>query len=323
MTMRKYTGCAIAFGIALMLSAATDAGAQTRTTSEKRIPVSKDQGVRRESNGDVVISAEIARVDALEATAAALRQRLDALEAANATLTSLASRTDANERMISTLTDSLRLVRSEITSVRSQLAEANARTAALGDSLYRLNQRVAKMGHGSLFGHSGFYVGAGTGANFTSSTLKSNGYEEGLNVTFPIGWSKPGTLLGVRAELGAQTFDGRNVAGFSNPDPRILSAIGMVTLNLPFNSAKTNSFYLMGGGGSYMFKDIYPGSALNTRFGNVASNNSVTKWGINAGAGLDLHVLGATSLFVQTSYTSVSANGSIRWIPVTAGVTLR
>jgi hypothetical protein len=152
-----------------------------------------------------------------------------------------------------------------------------------------------------------------------------------MNVTVPIGWSKPEFPIGVRAEFGLNSFNGRSyVPGFVNQDPLLYSGTAMLTLNLPMNTAKNNVFYLMGGGGAFRFRDMGTSSALNDRLGG--GSTSVTKFGVTGGAGLELRILGATSLFVQSAYTNVFAEKSlvgagsgrnIGWIPLIAGLTLR
>ena len=335
-----------AIGLALTLSLATPASAQTTTaqdsvrrqaTSTTRIPVRKDQNGTygtRESRGEVVYTSNRALLDSLATAAAADRVRLDsALTAAN----SASTRADDAARSAAAMQDSLRVVRGELSTVN---ARATSLGIALNDSIARLGTSVRRIDNrwrnGSIFGHSGFYMGLGTGANFTTGTLKDIGYYEGLNVVLPIGWHRQGNAIGIRSELGVQTFDGRSVGAFSNPDPKVYSAIGMLTLHLPLNTAKTNNFYLMGGAGAYMFRDLTSGSALGDRLGASASqgtaSSNVSKLGVTGGAGLDLHILGATSFFIQSrltnlfgdaSQTGVGGSKNLRWIPLVAGFTLR
>jgi hypothetical protein len=85
--------------------------------------------------------------------------------------------------------------------------------------------------------------------------------------------------------------------GFQNVDPRLYTASAQVMMNLPFNEAKTNLLYLMGGAGAYMFDRVGESSTLNNRMGD--SDGQVTKLGLTAGAGLEFRILGATSLFVR------------------------
>ena len=289
----------------------------TPAVSQQRIPVRKDQLVSRESFGEVALSAEIARITALEKTIASLEQRLASAEAAAMNAT---ARSEATERLVVALKDSLATAR----------ADFAARAAELSDAMQLINGRITSLRNGSLFGHSGFYVVLGSGMNFTTGTLNDIGYRPGPNVLIPIGWSKAGFPL-VFHRVGVQSFEGAVVPEFRNSDPALYTATAMATLNLPINSAKTNLFYLMGGGGAFLFHSFGSSSALNDRLGGAAKN--VTKWGVIGGAGLELHVLGATSLFVESSFTNVFAERSklntldgsknLRWVPLTAGVMLR
>jgi hypothetical protein len=240
------------------------------------------------------------------------------------------SRVTVLERRIDALTDSLHFVQEELATARAELTAAVARTYALEGQVGDLRQSLTALRHGSLFGNSGFYVGVGSGAGIVTGTMRNVGYGTGLNVTVPIGWSKAGVPLGVRTEWAMQSFEGRLGKGFANPDPMVFSGTAMLTLNLPLNQARTHQFYLMGGGGAYMFRDIGLASALNDRFDGAETR--VTKWGVTGGAGLELHVLGATALFVEVPFTNVFADESaigapggrnLRWMGVVAGVTLR
>jgi len=183
---------------------------------------------------------------------------------------------------------------------------------------------------GSLFGQSGFYMGAGTGANFTTSTLKGIGYKEGINVEVPIGWSRTDFPIGVRGEVGVQSFRGRFVPSYTNQDPVLYTGTLMATLNLPLNDAGTTFFYVMGGGGAYNFHHFGVASTLNEKL--AATSTSETRFGVTGGAGLEIRVLGATSLFVESNYTNVFVDKNklstdvartLRWVPIVAGVTLR
>jgi hypothetical protein len=282
-----------------------------------------------------MISPDRARLDSLALAVEADRQRDEALAASTA---AIAAKTDALALSLAAVADSLRTVRSDVATVRGELTTVATRANVLADSVRILDQRLYKLRNGSIFGNSGFYVGVGTGANFTVSTLNDIGYKEGLNVMVPIGYHKQGTTLGVRAELGIQTFDGRLIASFANPDPKIYTAIGMLTAHLPLNAAKTNNFYVMGGGGAYMFRDIGGNSSIREFLGSsttAGSTSNTTKFGVTGGAGLEFHILGAANVFVESRYTNVfgkaPANGNtlgvsgknLAWIPLTAGFTFK
>ncbi|HEX9564824.1 MAG TPA: hypothetical protein VF981_12660 [Gemmatimonadaceae bacterium] len=334
MRLQPYTPRATVFCVALALSSTAVANAQIdttrRDTSDIRIRMTKDQAgiVRRESGGEV-LSAGMARLDSLEAAAANYRQRLDSLEAANA---AFGSRSAAMEARIAALSDSLAATRSEISTLREDLASTAARLTEVDSRLQNLNQRFDRFRNRSLFGNSGFYIGVGTGANFTSGTLHDLGYTDALNVTVPIGWSKPGRLLGLRTEWSVQRLEGVRSGPYFNPDPTVYSGVAMITLSVPLSSR--NSASLMGGGGFYQFRDFGSTSGLADRFSSsVDDPDSETKWGFNAGAGLEFHILGATSLFMQTAVTNIAADEppagasipgrNLRWMPVLVGLMLR
>jgi hypothetical protein len=321
----------VALAVALTTYVSADAAAQGDTTrrpaSEQRIPVRKGQVIRQESGGEVALPPAFERIDALENTAAGLRVRLALLERVNA---DLRTRTESTERDMKTVRDSMRMVEYEVYALRRDLSEATAFNVTLSDSLARINARIEALNRSnSVFGFSGFYVGAGGGANLTTGTLHKIGYHPSFNVSVPIGWSRPDALLGWRTEFGMQLFEGTLIQGFRNPDPTLYSATGMVTINLPLNLARNHLLYLMGGGGMFLFRDFGPASGLADR---LATSSTTTRWGVSGGAGLELHILGATSLFVESSITNVfvhrgsgvgGAGRNLRWIPIVAGLQLR
>jgi hypothetical protein len=349
MRVRRCIVGAIAVSVAFTVSAISTVEAQTDTTradttrarSTTRIPVQKDRSFsstnqtrRRESTGEVMISPDRAKLDSLALEAEANRQRDEALAASTA---AVAAKTDALAVTVASVADSLRTVRGELTTVRGELTTVATRANVLADSVRILDQRLFRLKNGSIFGNSGFYAGIGTGANFTMGTLDDIGYKEGLNVVVPLGYRKQGSTLGFRGELGVQTFDGRAFSSFANPDPKIFSAVAMLTAHLPLNAAKSHNFYVMGGGGAYAFRDIGGASSLREHLGGTTTSGSTTtnttKWGVTGGAGLEFHILGAANLFVQTKFTNVFgeepsgttgvSGKNLSWIPVTAGFTFK
>lgn len=346
MRLQRWTSCAMGLSVALTLSALAEAKAQTdttrRDTSQVRIPVrkgmstarvdgmSRESGVtRRESAGDVA-TLTILRIDSLEAVSREYKTRLDSLEAANA---AAATRNAALEARINSLSDSLAAANTALAALREELNATNTRLSEVDTRLQGLNTRFNNFRHRSLFGNSGFYVGLGTGASYTSGTLRNIGYESAPLLTMPIGWHKPGSMLGLRTEWSLARLEGVADAGFFNPDPTVASGVALATFAFPINSAKTNSFYLMGGGGFYMFRDFGTGSGLADKFSgsDESAGDTETKFGFQAGAGLEFHILGATSLFVQSSLTNVAADRgtsgeegrNLRWMPVVIGFQLR
>jgi opacity protein-like surface antigen len=346
MRLQRWTSCAMGLSVALTLSALAEAKAQVdttrRDTSQVRIPVRKGMSVdgvsrestsggvtRRESAGDVA-TLTILRIDSLEAVTRDYKTRIDALEAAN---TAAATRNAALEARINSLSDSLAAANTALAALREELNATNTRLSEVDTRLQGLNTRFNNFRHRSLFGNSGFYVGLGTGASYTSGTLRNIGYESAPLLTMPIGWHKPGSMLGLRTEWTLARLEGVQSGAFFNPDPTVASGVALATFAFPINAAKTNSFYLMGGGGVYMFRDFGVGSGLSDKFtgSDESSGDTETKFGFQAGAGLEFHILGATSLFVQSSLTNVAADRgtsgeegrNLRWMPVVFGFQLR
>jgi len=189
----RSTSSAIALGLALTAAATAVASAQTDSTrqrqdstqqdstrtqarSTRRIPVQKDRDFSRANRrmrdsvttdtamGEVVINRDSIRIDSLTSAAALDRARLDSIEA----------RANNLDRSVAGFTDSLRTVRTEMTAANTR---TTAMVTALNDSITQLNQRWDRFQNGSIFGNSGFYMGAGAGANFTNGTLKDIGYQ--------------------------------------------------------------------------------------------------------------------------------------------------
>ena len=347
MKLQRWTSCAMGLSVALTALASV---AKAQDTSQVRIPVRKGsttarvegtststRGVtRRESAGDVA-TLTILRIDSLEAVSREYKTRLDSLEsalgAANTANTALTTRTAALEARINALSDSLATANTALAALREELNATNTRLSEVDTRLQGLNTRFSNFRNRSLFGNSGFYIGLGTGASYTSGTLRNIGYESAPLLTMPIGWHKPGSMLGLRTEWTLARLEGVSDAGFFNPDPTVASGVALATFAFPINSAKTNSFYLMGGGGVYMFRDFGVGSGLSDKFtgSDESGGDTETKFGFQAGAGLEFHILGATSLFVQTSLTNVTADRgtvgnegrNLRWMPVVIGFQLR
>ena len=346
MKLQRWTSCAMGLSVALTLSAV---GARAQDTSQVRIPVRKGNSTAtvggsrqtgttsttatgittRESGGDVA-TLTMLRIDSLENVTAEYKTRLDALEAANA---AAASKNAALEARINALADSLATANTALAALREELNATNTRLTDVDGRLQNLNQRYDRFRHRSLFGNSGFYIGLGTGTSFTSGTLRDIGYEAAPLLSMPIGWHKPGSMLGLRTEWTLARLEGVATPGFFNPDPTVASGVALATFAFPINSAKTNSFYLMGGGGFYMFRNFGATSSLGDRFigSDETGGNTETKWGFQGGAGLEFHILGATSLYVQSSITNVAADRgtsgdegrNLRWMPVVVGFQLR
>jgi hypothetical protein len=190
-----------------------------------------------------------------------------------------------------------------------------------------------------LFGNSGFTMGAAFGAAMPTGTFRELGYDPGAHAAIPIGWHRPGTMLGVRATF---TFDKPTrgssemlhaAPGVPRPasDPRIYTATLDAVLKLPLLGMGTDGYgiaaYAVGGGGGYRFEHYGTASPLADAVGSAAGKSRVTRWGVHAGGGLEWG-RGPTSFFVESRWVNVFADGSrtrndyLRWVPVVVGVTI-
>jgi hypothetical protein len=358
-------GWTLAFAAALVvgLAAPTQAQDTTRTrdttttrraTSQQRIPVQK-----RVSGGEVALprrtpaelrADSIARADSL-ARAEQMRieqMRRDSVAAAER------ARADSVAAVERARTDSINAVERARADSLAAIERARTDSMARADSIARAEQlRMEQMKSGTLFGGSGFYMGVAAGSTMPTGNLRDLGYSRGFNVNVPIGWHKPGNLLGLRLDLGYNHLDGNDLSftptpggtpvTLNNPDPKIYSATLNATMKFPFNEARTTGLYLLGGGGVYMFRDLGT-SGLGGYIGNdvldpddETNETSVSKWGVNAGAGLEFGV-GTASLFLETRFVNAfvergtnpsfgnfltSSSSDLRWVPIVLGVSIR
>ncbi len=318
-----------------------------RTTSDRRIPVQK-----RSSGGEVALptAAEQARLDSI-ARADSLKRideaRTDSIErverARQDSLAAVArARQDSLEAMEHARQDSIAAVE-----------KARTDSIARADSIAQAERmRREQMRSRGMFGGSGWYIGLAGGASAPTGDLKTIGYTTGYQVAVPIGWQSQNKVLGARVDLGYSQFNGGSYAVVPtagspallvNEDPKIYSAVLNATLRFPLNASHSTGFYLLGGGGVYSFRNFGMGSALSSYLGNDVTNpltadnkTSITKWGVDGGAGLDFGI-GAASLYVESRLVNVYANRNnptadamlgttndqLRWVPIVLGVKFR
>jgi opacity protein-like surface antigen len=109
-----------------------------------------------------------------------------------------------------------------------------------------------------------------------------------------------------------------NYSRFSDDTPldvKFQMIYGTADIVYKFKSSEDSKFrpYLIGGGGVYNFK------ATGDDVPDVG-DNSVTKFGLNAGAGFDIKA-GAAGLFLEGRFHDIFTSGSnTKFIPITVGV---
>lgn len=169
----------------------------------------------------------------------------------------------------------------------------------------------------------GFYIGVAGGASFPMGTF-NDFYNTGWNVSVPIGWQSMDTPWGARVDLTYNQMSGATVGSTfgSIPvsDAKIWSGMLDVTFGIPMGS-NGSAFYLMGGGGVHHFTDFgQTSSGALTSFAAADNGNSMTKFGLNGGAGVSFPI-GPTSLFLEGRWVTVfTPNERTNYVPVTLGI---
>ena len=287
---------AIGLAIALLLGAVPAARGQQRTTSTRRIPVTKDRPTRPEPAPAPVATQRVNQ----DSIAAAERARQDAIAAA------AAERNQQEERAAKR--DQMR--RDSITIAERQRQDSIAAAeAARQDSIDRAHDRSRSSAELRLARrhNSGFYMGIAGGSTMPMGDLKdspTNSYDMGWNVTLPFGWDFGSFPLGLRFDVAMDNLMAKAnlLDSFGNPmrNVAIYSGSGGLKLNLPiFRTA--SRFYLMGGAGAHRVTG-YATSADSTQ----TIKDAKTNIGWYGGAGLNFR-FGRTALFVESRYINIQA----------------
>jgi hypothetical protein len=147
-----------------------------------------------------------------------------------------------------------------------------------------------------------FSIGVAGGATQPMSDL-SDGSNMGYNGTVALAINLPFIPVGLRVD-GAYNQFGQKAGGAKL---HIMSATGNVVWKLPSIGV---SPYLIGGAGLY----------IPTVEVSGLPNSSESKFGWNAGAGINLP-LTIVKAFVEARYNSISVNGStMQFVPLTFGI---
>lgn len=287
---------AIGLAIALLAGAAPSAQGQQRTTSTRRIPITKDRPTRPAPepapvaaprvNQDSIAAAERARQDAI---AAAERRRQDDL-----------ARQDQARR------DSITLAE------RQRQDSITAADAARQDSINGVRDRARRQEELRMARrfNRGFYIGVAGGSTMPMSDLKdrvNNSYDMGWNVTVPFGWDFGSFPLGLRFDVAMDnlTAKGNFLDASSTPIPgrnvAIYSGSGGLKLNVPiFRTA--SRLYLIGGAGAHRITGY--ATAANGVDSAQTIKDAKTQVGWYGGAGINFR-FGRTALFLESRYINI------------------
>jgi hypothetical protein len=300
---------ASAVAAALVIGTASTASAQAdttrRTTSERRVRVTKEAAgevVRRDS---AFIRDSIARADSL---ARMERMRQDSIARADSLARMERMRLDSIARDSAARADSI--------------ARAQRDTAVVTDTIRTPGTTMTSDAFDVRRGN--WYLGLGGGPNVPVGVIEDV-YKTGFNVTVPIGWQPQESAFGIRFDLSYSRLNGRDDLGGVQPDdPNIWSATANATLDLfRFGESRRGALYLVGGGGVFRFTDFFNTDRSDNEPESAFEGNPVTKGGLTGGAGLAFPIGGA-SLFVESRYTNAFTEGeNTRWVPVVIGLKWR
>jgi outer membrane protein with beta-barrel domain len=166
----------------------------------------------------------------------------------------------------------------------------------------------------------------------TAPTLKAQGAEFALGggVGVPLGTFDDQTKMGWHGlaaisfipngwPVGIQ-FDGQyqqyKLDGSSSLKDRFIVGTGNIVFKFKSSEDATFRPYLIGGGGVYNFKT----TGTNDLGTIIDTDNSTTKFGLNAGAGFDFKA-GGLGLFIEGRFHDIFTTGEdLKFIPITLGL---
>jgi opacity protein-like surface antigen len=122
-----------------------------------------------------------------------------------------------------------------------------------------------------------------------------------------------GSPVGIQVDGQFQQY---KIDGSSSLKDRII--MGTANAVCKFKTSEETRFrpYLIGGGGVYNLKT----TGTDDLGGIIDTDNSTTKFGLNAGAGFDFKA-GSAGLFIEARFHDVFTEGSdVQFVPITVGV---
>jgi hypothetical protein len=276
-----------------------------RTTSTRRIPVTKDRPTRPAPTADA--TPKVNQDSIAAAAAAAERARQDSIAAADA----------RNKQEQLARQEQMR--RDSITVAERQRQDSIAAAeAARQDSIARAQQRSrsdASLRMARRY-NSGFYMAIAGGSTMPMGDIKKspiNSYDAGWNVTVPFGWDFSRIPLGIRFDLAMDNLTGKAnfLDSFGNPaaarNIAIYSASGGLKLNVPlFRTA--SRFYLIGGAGAHRITGYATSAAGSDSAQTIKDAKTNVGW--YGGGGLNFR-FGRTALFVESRYINIDAKAPV------------
>jgi hypothetical protein len=239
--------------------------------------------------------------------------------AALAFISSVASISAAQYRTTNTFARAAAMTRDTSTTARDSSAAASKQPSARGPNT--------------------FYIGFGAGASMPSGQFR-NVYKDGWSATVPLGWRPANGPLGMRADIAYSKWGGETVDGVKLGSAAVWDGMLDATLDMPFGTNKTSSFYLLGGGGVHYFPKYGSGSSSTATPGDTttttpppggypqvnyttttASGSSTTRLGLNGGAGLSFGLPQGSALFIESRYVTVfTKNQRTNYWPLVGGI---
>lgn len=155
------------------------------------------------------------------------------------------------------------------------------------------------------------HFGVAAGVSMPQSTFGDD-FKSGYNVTGFLSYSMPLSPVGIRAELGYNSFD---VKG-GGAKARVLDGAANLVLQVPGGTMIKP--YVTGGLGAYNTKITFDDASLASFFGSP----SETRLGFNGGVGLSFGLSGfQTQLEARYVYvTAKSGNDATKYVPITFGI---
>jgi opacity protein-like surface antigen len=155
-----------------------------------------------------------------------------------------------------------------------------------------------------------FSLGGGVGMPLgTFDDAAKVGWHGLAAVSFiPNGWP-----VGIQIDGQYQQY---KLDGSTSLKDRFIIGTGNVVYKFKTSEESTFRPYLIGGGGVYNFKT----TGTDDLGGVIDTDNSQTKFGLNAGAGFDFKA-GSVGLFVEGRFHNVFLTGEdVKFIPITVGI---